>query len=53
VGKGIAGLTLSLGRWSKNVLFSKFVWPFAKEEYKQSTISLKKPTLVYDLIEKI
>jgi len=53
VGKGIAGRTLSSGRWSRNVLFSNSVWPFTKEEYKQSTISLKKAGLVHDLVEKL
>jgi hypothetical protein len=32
---------------------SNHVWPVAKEEFKQSTISLKKAGVVYDLIEKI
>jgi hypothetical protein len=53
VGKGIAGRMLSSGRWSLNIRFSNCVWPFAEEESKRTTISLKKAGLVYDLLEKI
>jgi hypothetical protein len=49
----LSARTLSSGRWATNSRLSDCVWPFAEEECKRSTISLKKDRLVYDLIEKI
>ena len=38
---GLLSQTLSSGRWATNSRFSDCVWPFAEEECKRSTISLK------------
>src|SRR5208283_1739283 len=41
MGMGLLSQTLSSGRWATNSRFSDCVWPFAEEECKRSTISLK------------
>jgi hypothetical protein len=51
MGMGLSGRTLSSGCWARDSRISNHVWPVAEEEFKQSTISLKKAGVVYDLTE--
>jgi hypothetical protein len=52
-GEGDCRPNALIGPLIEECLVSELCMAFAKEKYKQSTISLKKTDLVYDLSEKI